>query len=291
MDLENLKKANFQQIKAVQVKSLEILKYFQSFCTEYELTFYICGGCCIGAIRHQGFIPWDDDIDVFMKRDDYERLPILWEKYADTGKYSYCRTNAKENYHNIGASIRDNNTTFINEHSVNDDINHGLQIDIIPLDKCPDSRFDRFEQIIFAMVYSLYNAQRLPDNQGRLLRILSKLLLGIVSSQSLRYKIWKYAQKKMIKWNDEDTNYITEICSGFRYMRNKYPKEYFAEPVMKEFEGDKVPLPSDYDGYLSMAFGDYMKMPSIEKQKAKHNTVFVDLDNSYKMYKGVYYLK
>ncbi|MGI6180370.1 LicD family protein [Butyricicoccus intestinisimiae] len=291
MKIENLKEASPKQVKALQAKALEILQYFQGFCNQYGLVFYICGGCCIGAIRHKGFIPWDDDIDVFMKRDDYEKLPTLWNKYADTMHYSYCRTTATQNYHNIGASIRDNNTTFINAHSVNDDINHGLQIDIIPLDVCPTSKIERLSQIFFAMLYSLYNAQRLPDNQGKLLRILSKVMLKIVPSKKIRYKIWSFAQKRMTRWNGKSTGYITEICSGFRYMKNKYPESYFSQPIMKEFENIKVPLPTDYDGYLKMAFGDYLTLPPKEKQIAKHNTVLVDLEHSYKDYQGIYYCK
>ncbi len=291
MRIENLKKATPEQTRALQVKALEILKYFKSFCESHGLTFYVCGGCCIGAIRHGGFIPWDDDIDVFMKREDYEKLPVLWNKYADIKHYAYCRTTEVHNYHNIGASIRDNYTTFINEHSVNDDINHGLQIDILPLDVCPDSKIARFEQIVFAMIYSLYNAQRLPDNQGDFLRIMSKIMLSLVPSKKIRYLIWSFAQRRMIRWTGKNTKYITEICSGSRYMFNQYPKEYFAEPVEKDFEDIKVPLPTNYDGYLQMAFGEYMKMPPKEKQVAKHNTVLVDLDNSYTIYKGRYYLQ
>lgn len=71
-------------LRELQNKSLEIALYFKDFCNEHGLLFYMCGGCCIGSLRHKGFIPWDDDVDVFMPRDDYEKLKELWPKYANT---------------------------------------------------------------------------------------------------------------------------------------------------------------------------------------------------------------
>lgn len=79
-------------LRAIQLKSLELLLYFKEICDKNGLLFYFCGGCCIGALRNQGFIPWDDDIDVFMPRKDYERLPQVWAEQADTSRYRYTRT-------------------------------------------------------------------------------------------------------------------------------------------------------------------------------------------------------
>ena len=127
------------ELRNLQLKNLEMLLYFKNFCDENNLTFYFCGGCCIGAVRHGGFIPWDDDVDVFMKREDYEKLGELWNKKADTEKYSYCRPSEAKNYRNLFATINDNNTTFIKTHQASLDINHGLVLDILPLDGFPNS--------------------------------------------------------------------------------------------------------------------------------------------------------
>ena len=156
-------------LKEIQKKELEILLYFQQICKAHGLTFYLCGGGLIGAVRHKGFIPWDDDLDVFMPRPDYEKLPEIWEKFADTAHYSYCRTSLKEIYHDAGASIRDNYTTFINRHSVNEDICHGLALEIMPIDGCPSSGIKRLIQVVNAMIFCLFNAQRLPEHKGKLI--------------------------------------------------------------------------------------------------------------------------
>ena len=92
------------KLRELQLKGLEILLYFKEFCEKHKLTFFFCGGCCIGTLRHKGFIPWDDDVDVFMPRDDYEKLYVLWNKYADTKRYSCNRTNEKE-YFNIKVDV------------------------------------------------------------------------------------------------------------------------------------------------------------------------------------------
>ena len=96
-----------EDLRNLQMKSLEILIYFKNFCEDHNLKFYLCGGCCIGAIRHKGFIPWDDDIDVFMPRKDYEKLFEIWDKYADTEMYSCNRTTEKVFIGNVMTTVTD----------------------------------------------------------------------------------------------------------------------------------------------------------------------------------------
>lgn len=288
-EIFDLQQSSLEEIRKLQEKSLEVLVYFRDFCEEHGLKFSLCGGTCIGAIRHKGFIPWDDDIDVFMLRDDYEKLGHLWEKYADTDKYAYCRTNKHKNYHHIAASIRDKETTFINRHSVDEDIEHGVGIDILPLDGYPESKFKRAWQVFNAMVFSLFNAQRLPDNQGKLARVLSKIILKLIPSPGIRYRLWSYSEKQMTKYQIKDCDHIAQLLSGFKFMRLKYPKWVFEDVVYKKFEGYKMPVPKGYDIYLTMGFGDYMEFPPKKDQVPKHDTVYINLNESYKKYKGIYY--
>ena len=132
-----------EELRQLQLKSLEMAVYFRDFCKENNLKFFLCGGGCIGALRHKGFIPWDDDIDVFMPRDDYEKLGEIWAKNADTDRFSYCRPDEKHHYKNLFATINDNNTTFIKTHQADLDINHGIVLDILPLDGYPNSSVAR----------------------------------------------------------------------------------------------------------------------------------------------------
>lgn len=277
--------------RQLQMKELEILTYFKEICRKNNLRFYLCGGCLIGALRHKGFIPWDDDVDIFMPRPDYERLAREWKKIADTSRYVYCRTGRKHIYHDAGASIRDINTTFINEHSKNDDICQGIPIEIMPIDGCPDGKIARLQQLFFAMIFSLFNVQRLPDNKGKLIRGLSKFLYFIVPSKQIRYRIWKYAQHQMTRYRWEDCHKVTELIGSLKGMLLEHPKRDFEQAVEVDFEGQKMPVMRGYDRYMRLIWGDYMALPPKEQQVAKHSVVYVDLNHSYKKYKGIYYCR
>ena len=280
------------RLRDLQLKALEILLYFKDFCDEHKLKFFLCGGSCIGAIRHKGFIPWDDDIDMFMPRNDYERLEELWNKYADTQKYSCCRSNKDINYKHPMTTIRDNNTTFIRDYQAGLDVNHGVRIDIIPYDGCPESKIKRLIQIGWAFVFHLFNREATSSTHFKYIGKIGEIILRIIKNKDTRYKIWKYAEGQMTKYPiNKDTKYVTDLCSYFRFIKIRYPKEYFDDIIYREFEGHQMPIPIGYDGYLKMAFGDYMELPPEEEREPKHEAVYIDLENSYKNYRGIYYLK
>ncbi len=276
-------------IEKIQNKLLEILVYFKKFCEENNLRFFLCGGTCLGAVRHKGFIPWDDDIDVFMLREDYEKLQELWEKNADTSRYSCVRSDEKINIHHSVTEIKDNNTTFINHHSVDCDIHHGIMIDIIPVDGVAPSALGRISQMIASMIYCCFNFQRLPDHKSKLIYYATKIALGICRSSKLRYKIWKSAEQHMAKYGTENSKVVASFVEGTEIMRMHYPLEWFKNPVYMDFAGYEMPVPSDVDEFLKISFGDYMQLPPEEERVARHNAVFIDLENSYKNYKGIHY--
>lgn len=277
-----------EQLRELQLKELELLDVFKSFCEEHNLTFYFCGGCCIGALRHKGFVPWDDDIDIFMPRDDYEKLYDLWTQYGDNEKYPLLRTTKEFFSGNIFTTIVDSSTTWIKPDFVNLDIPLGVPMDIFPLDGCPSGKFARRIQIVHALLFSLYNAQVIPRNHGGLIAAASRFMLAIVPKK-LRYRLWRYHEKAMTKYSFKESEYITELTAGPHYMRNIYPKSAFTGVAYKEFEGRQMPLPGGYDKYLKIAFGDYMEMPPRDKQKPHHDIVYGDANKSYKEFKGIYY--
>lgn len=289
MRIMNLQTATEVEIRQLQEKSFEILLYLKSFCDKYNIRFFLIGGSCIGALRHQGFIPWDDDIDVMMLREDYERFHILWEKYGDHKNYSLCRTSKENNYHQPTSTFKNNNTTFINQHSKDEDINHGIYLDIGPLDCRPNSKTKRFIQAIFAMSFSLFNSQRLPNSQGKTLRLLTKIILTLIPFKSIRYYIWKFSEKQMIKYKLEECKYVSEMVIGPKAIKRLLPKEWFTKTKLVKFEGYDMPIPAGAEQWMTMAFGNYMEYPPIEERKPKHKIVLIDTENSYKKYKGKYY--
>lgn len=276
-------------VRKLQEKTLEILVYFDTFCKEHNLTYFLCGGCLIGVERHRGFIPWDDDVDIFMPRKDYERLAVIWSKYNQKSRYVYCRTDRKHNYHDAGASIRDRSTTFINRHSINDDICHGIGIEIMPIDACPDSRIRRCLQLFHAFVFSLFNVQRLPDNKGGLLRNMAKIMYFLVPSQNIRYKLWKYSEQQMSKYSWEQCSKVTELIGAVKGMLIEHPKEDFDSVIRCDFEGYSLPVMRGYKEYLSKIWGDYMQLPPVESRVPKHDTIYISTTEPYEQFKGIYY--
>lgn len=277
-----------RELEALHEKSLALFLYFKEVCDQGGLLCYLCGGGCIGALREGGFIPWDDDLDVFMPREDYEKLPQVWEKYADTSRYAIYYPHKGFCDHNIFTTVRDGETTFIKPYQKDLDINQGLMLDIMPLDGCPSSRVKRRMQKFWALVYFLY-CSRLPAvNRSKPVELASRLLLAVVPRR-LGERLWMSAKRRMTRYPIAQCDKITELCAGPKYWSKEYQKEWFASAVEVPFENATVPLPVGYDQYLRTAFGDYMQRPPKEQQIAHHDAVRVDMEHGYLRYRGVDY--
>lgn len=273
---------------ALQEKSLEIFKYFQGICAQHGLRYWVGGGTLIGALRHQGFIPWDDDIDVFMPRPDYEKFYSIWNQVGDLEHYALCRTTKEKNIHQTDMQLVDLTTTFINRHSVNEDILHGVSVDIMPFEGCPENPIARGLQIYHSVLYSIYNVQRLPDHQGGLLRFATSVVLNAVKDPERRYKIWSRHEKKMTKYDFDSAKTVKETITSFRALFYPHPREGF-ETMLVPFEDIQVPIPVGYDAYLRRIFGDYMQLPPEEGRVAKHDVVYANLNEPFAKYKGIHY--
>lgn len=278
-----------ETFKKMQAKMLEMLLYFKDFCGKHNLMFYLCGGGAIGAIREKGFVPWDDDIDCFMPRSDYEKFPALWEKYGDKDRFVFCRSNEEVNFHHSCSSLRDPSTTFICSYNQNLDICHGVALEFAPIDGCPNSKIKQYIQLFHAFNYALFNTQRLPNNKGGFFRIAAKVIYKLVPSPHVRYLLWKHAEKQISKYKWEDCDNVRECIGSIKGMMWVHPKEWFSSQVWVDFEGYKVPLMAGYHQYLTRIFGDYMQRPPVDQRKPKHELEYVDMNHPYTYYKGTKY--
>ena len=278
------------ELRSMQQKSWEMYEYFARFCDEHGLLYYACGGCCIGAVRDGGFVPWDDDVDVFMPRPDYEKLAALWNREADTSRYQYVRPHRRMVTGDLMAKICDANTTLVTTYQVDKRMPQGLTMDILPLDGCPKpGSLARKYQKILALVFSLFCAQSVPSKHGGLLATGSALLLKAIPWKSVRYRIWRACERRMSKWDFYETEWTTELASGPGYMQNEYRQEWFAAAkrvpfaVTNDVNGE-ICVPTGYDPYLTKAFGDYMTPPPPEARKPAHDVAFIDLQTPYRKY-------
>lgn len=273
----------------LQSTMLGLLAEFIRVCEENNLTYWACGGTCLGALRHDGFIPWDDDLDVFMPRPDYEKLWQLKDKFQ-SDRFKLCRTTREKNYHHRVQQLVDLETTFINKRSVDEDIEHGVYIDILPMDGCAPTAFGRFRQMVYASLFSIYNVQCLPEfHGGKGFRKAVALALAIVPGEKARYWIWNTCEKKMTSWDWNHAKQARELAAAFKVLQNPYPMEWFSDVKKHKFEDIEINLPVGAEQYLTQVFGDYIKLPPVSERHPRHNTVKVDLNNSYRIYKGKYY--
>lgn len=281
-----------EDFRALQMIELKMLLYFDAFCKEYNLRYYMAGGTLIGAVRHKGFIPWDEDIDVHMPRPDYEKLPELWAKYADTEHYTLCITDKYKNYRHHVYSICDNHTTMIEKRTIHDDIAQGIRMDILPFDGVPDNRLKAAIQFVWAMLFNVYNVQRLPENQGgAIMRLGVRILLGAIRSPGVRYAVFMYAKKQMSRYDFETSPWVKELSAPLRSMKFRYPRKHFDEPLMLEFEGHMLPAQHYYKQYLEQVYPGYMQLPPEDQRKQKTHPLYINLDEGYKKFKGLYYCK
>lgn len=290
-EMETMEQKPEVDLKKLQAKCLEITLVFKEFCERHGLLFYLCGGGCIGAVRHGGFIPWDDDIDVFMPRDDYEKMCRLWKEEMDENRYKLSRSDENHFERSQLTAITDENTTFIKERQMDLDVAHGVRLEVLPLDGCPSGRLKRKMQLFWGLVYQIYINQEAPTSKGKFLEFVGKVMLALRPGWKRRYRMARFAERQMSKYPISECDYITELCVRYNYMVNEYPKEIFASAVYHDFEGEMLPLPVGYETYLKMAFGDYTKLPPEEEQVPSHDGICVDLENSYTKYRGIYYPK
>lgn len=272
-----------EELRKWQLKLLEILVYFRDFCDANGLRFWLAWGTLIGAVRHQGFVPWDDDIDVQMPREDYEKLLELWPQKADLSKFE-CLTTTKDICSKFPMTvIKSVNTTCIYNHSVNEDISQGLKIDVEFLDGVPNGKYMRKINKECSRLLALFRAQRVPERMSPKIKSQAKFLLKILNKKMM-WTISVLLEKQMKKYKFADCEYV-------RYLSCPLEKRSgFDSTIYVDFEGYKMPIPIGYDQILRAAYKDYMQFPPIEQRKpATDNLVFYDLDHSYREFKGKYY--
>lgn len=268
---------NRQELKRLQQVELDILKEFIKICEEEKLRYFAIGGTVLGAVRHGGFIPWDDDVDVGMPRSDYEKfLKIAQDKLPKHMFLQYFATDLEVPYH--FAKIRNSNTTFVELSCAKIKMNHGVYIDIFPLDGYPDSKIKKKFVRSRKVLFDIYMGRIFYGSKANLkVRIISRFLMLLMPN----YKKQIIKNEKFYKSFDYDkSDNVISYYSGYG-LKAMYPKEYFGEGVECDFEGIKIKVPAKTEEYLTRLYGDYMQLPPEEKRYGHHHTFALDLERSY----------
>jgi len=263
----------------LQLKMLEMVKDIDKLCKENNIEYYLFYGSALGAVRHKGFIPWDDDFDIAMTDDNYYSFLKACEEQLDKNKYYVQTSEKEEKYYLSFAKIRDITTTLIEEKNADIDITYGIYIDIFPLVGVPENKIKR-------SLLKINRAFMLSANINVINNKLLNLIFGIILKIFGKKRVIKYCTKQCFKYKCKDYNNWISICDGDGFEINEVRKEVMGKPKYVKFENMKLPIPEDHDTYLRKTYGDYMKIPSQEEIKRKeHTPYFLDLNLPYIKYK------
>lgn len=263
---------------------VDILREFIEICEKYHLTYFCGGGTAIGAVRHHGIIPWDDDIDVFMPRPDYNRFLALKDKLSST-KYEITTPYDTPNYPMYFSKFCNRNTTLVEE--ADTPCVFGLYIDVFPLDGTSDdlaeaSRLkekfrrlqNKMEAISTRSTFKEYIRLLLKFKEwGRFIR----KTYGFFFRDSYRRSLLRQMDAICALYDYEKAKNVVVYC-GVYGDREIYPKAWVCSAVEFPFEGLKVKLSVGYDKYLRQFFGDYMQLPPVDKRASHHIKAYFNMD-------------
>lgn len=261
-----------QEKRKLQKIILSIAIEIKQICDRHNIPYVVLGGTQLGAIRHGGFIPWDDDFDIGMKRKDYERFIHICETELNSDKYFLQTENTEEYYAYSFGKIRLKDTKFIEEFSKNVPVHQGIFVDIFPYDNLPDGKIAK--KIFLLQNYILktflwikcgygeeFHRKRIPYKFVRVLSFfISKDIL-----KKLRIRLIQ-------KYNSMDT----KQCFTSDYPREHLENTWFETSADYEFEGEMFVGFQEFDEYLMNLYGNYMQLPPAEERKT--HTIIANVD-------------
>lgn len=266
-------------IHKVREVEREILDFFAQFCENNNLKYSLAYGTLLGAIRHKGFIPWDDDIDVMMPRDDYEKMFDIWSKSVVNGFILEDeRINSK--YPNSFAKLYKENTVFLSEGFLNNRVTRyrGIYIDIFPMDKVPKGIISRKIQYVASLINLLY-LRRDTSGKGGIFNIIEKMLLKTKEDNYIKRR--NKANKILQRWNKTDKKLQLVNASTFRESKIYYCADLFDNLEKTEFDERKYFITGEWDSFLTTFYGNYMELPPENERVWTHKPVLVDFEHGY----------
>lgn len=266
-------------LRKLQLAQLYTMQEIASICEENKITYYLCGGSLLGAIRHNGFIPWDDDLDITMYRSELNKLTkILREKYSE--KFFVQDFDSDKNYTRYITKIRLNGTLQAEKGFEEDGIHQGIYIDIFPLDHVTktDGFGLKFRGKLLRLLFAYKSARCTKNLQtSKVKKVLIKIL------KPFTYLVPRKVVNGLFDWvctatDKPGAKYTTSFASHYLWKKQLVDNEVYGEGVLHKFENCEFRIPTKYETLLLQIFGkNYMQLPPVEKRNSGHTLVKIDL--------------
>ena len=253
-------------IREVQASLLELMKKVHTFMGEHQLNYYLLGGSALGAVRHNGFIPWDDDIDIGMFREDYERFLEICDDFSSD--YEVVNFKRRGNCNFVLTRIYINNTYIADPSVENTKLDKRLYFDIFPLDNVPDNKIelDKFEKQVLSKKMLAYYIDEHKYGNNNVKNIVKKITALVLNP--FRGRILVSYDKLLKKYRNCETQRICSLCSQYSFAKQVMLKSVYGKPTLHKFEEVELYIPENIDSYLTTLFGeDYMQIPPENKRR------------------------
>lgn len=260
-----MKELTLEELKVIE---FDLLKVFDEFCKKNNIRYFLAYGTLLGAVRYKKFIPWDDDVDLLIPRDDYNRMIELFQ---DTERYRLFAFEKNQEYRYPFAKLCDM-TTRKDEFGYNNGIELGVDIDLFPLDAWDDNLEKAKKEARYIkknMGYLTRSKLKKPDSINPIKRFVKGFVVLYCKMFGYKHYI-KKIMKATVKPEQKGNNYVGAKIWCVYGERGIIPAEAFSEAIDIEFEGQMFPAPVGYDKYLTCLYGDYLPEPPKEKQKTHH---------------------
>lgn len=268
-------------LKKLQKIELDILLEVVKFCDNNSIKYFLIGGTLLGAIRHNGFIPWDDDIDIGMFRNDYEKFLKLFPSYINNKNLYVQNKRNTPDVPYLFTKIRLKDSAAIDRETQHAKFKKGIFIDIFPLDKVPGkdnlSLLIKYKLVTLLKIITLYKLG-FKSLKYPCLDFFLKCLSFLLSMKFVNYLFEKF----MLSFNNKNLNFITSFGSGFHYTKQRFLIDDYGDGKLKEFEGHMFNIPLKFEKILTQLYGDYKKVPSKEKQ-ISHSFIKIIFPNDKKI--------
>lgn len=261
------------EIEDIKKLSFEVLCEIKRICEANGLTYSLTGGTLIGAVRHGGFIPWDDDIDIMMPRPDYDRF-IEIVKNSDCGFNLFSYETHGDDYWYPFAKACHKNTKLVENATVQGNVELGVYVDIFPVDGVGNSYpLAKTRVMMFQLLHGLkvtsnwtkYRKSKLRKWYYEPFRFICYVISKMLSKRFINRTIDKFVRRKPF----EECRFAARLVGDYG-SKEIMPKELFESYIDVMFEGEEFSAVSDYDTFLKGLYGDYMQLPPKEKQVTHH---------------------